>query len=778
MQSIQAGLRSLHTTLRDYIEATYHVRAPSLVARRKALLGEPGVIFQDPYLESTPRYRTGKPFASMPGLPPAALAAYEVLSKEQDGAPRLVFDPPYQHQFESVRQGLVGGRNLVIMTGTGSGKTEAFLLPILGALARQAQADPGSFDKQAMRALILYPMNALVNDQLGRLRRMFGDHRIVNLFRAWGTRPPRFARYTSRTPYPGLRTPTKDSNRLGAFRDFFVALEERAHDDGSPGQEEALRLIGELKSRGKWPAKPSLRAWFGEKGARWQDTAGTFVRAVTQPEDSELLTRHEVQIAPPDLLVTNYSMLEYMLLRPIERMIFDRTREWLEQRPEEKFLVVLDEAHLYRGTAGAEVGLLMRRLRDRLGIPAERLQFICSTASFHDRGYAPDFGAQLTGSRAESVSAITASLALRPNAGAGTAADAQALASLDLDEYYAAGTDVEKRKTVKAFLCHRGVASDSPTDVALHRALADFRPMSQLVNTTMQEAVPVRELAHRLFPAVEEKIAERAVTALIALGASARETENSLGLLACRAHAFFRGLPGLWACLNPECAEVPESEWDGICGRLYSQPRDRCNCGALVFEFFTCRNCGAAYARAYTPDVEAPDVLWRDEGEGFRAGGEQAAPLRPLDILLEVPQDQGQVEPADLDLDAGIINPEVLGNRSRTVHLRGDRATPVGESSEEDTPGQERHGLFVPCAVCGTGATFGGSSVQDHQTTGDQPFLTLVTRQIQLQPPTASPSRFAPLQGRKVLTFSTRVKSQLGLPRISRCTRHRIPFGR
>ena len=428
-------------------------------------------------------------------------------------------------------------------------------------------------------------MNALVNDQLGRLRRLLGDRRIVDLFREWGTRPPRFARYTSRTPYPGLRTPSKDSTKLSAFRDFFVALEERAHNGSSPGQEEARRLISDLKSRGKWPAKPSLRAWFGKKGGRWQDGARTFVRAMTQPDDSELLTRHEVQVAPPDLLVTNYSMLEYTLLRPIERTIFDRTREWLERRPEEKFLVVLDEAHLYRGTAGAEVGLLMRRLRDRLGIPVERLQVICSTASFHDHGYAPDFGAQLTGVRAESFSAITASLALRHGAGAGSAADAQVLASLDLDRYYAAFTDSDRREAVRAFLAHRDIVLEPSADVALHRALSDFPPMSQLVNTTMQKAVRIRELAALLFPQADEEVAERAVTALMALGSSAREAENGLGLLACRAHAFFRGLPGLWACLDPDCPEVPENHRDGICGRLYSQPRDRCTCGARVLEF-------------------------------------------------------------------------------------------------------------------------------------------------------------------------------------------------
>jgi ATP-dependent helicase YprA (DUF1998 family) len=80
---------------------------------------------------------------------------------------------------------------------------------------------------------------------------------------------------------------------------------------------------------------------------------------VTLPEDPELLTRHEVHEAPPDILVTNYSMLEYMLMRPLERPVFDSTRLWLDQNPDERFLLVIDEAHLYRGAAGAEVALLI-----------------------------------------------------------------------------------------------------------------------------------------------------------------------------------------------------------------------------------------------------------------------------------------------------------------------------------------------------------------------------------------------------------------------------------
>ena len=368
MQTTQEAINQLHGALRDYIEATYHISAKSLVDRRKDLLQRPGVIHQVPYLESTPRYQTGERFSDMDDLDPAALRAYLAVAESQGDLPRLIYDPPYKHQSQAVRSTLIEGRNLVIMTGTGSGKTESFLLPILGRLAREADTSPQNFATQpAVRALLLYPMNALVNDQLGRLRALFGDPRIVALFKGWANRPPRFARYTSRTPYAGLRTARKDSSKFSAFDDFFVDIERRSNDPTADDQADAKRLMRALKDRGKWPAKPDLAAWFGEKGTRWQDPAtGAFVRAVTLPDDTELLTRHEVHAAPPDLLVTNYSMLEYMMMRPIERSIFDMTRTYFELNPSERFLVVLDEAHLYRGAGGAEVGLLLRRLRDRL----------------------------------------------------------------------------------------------------------------------------------------------------------------------------------------------------------------------------------------------------------------------------------------------------------------------------------------------------------------------------------------------------------------------------
>ena len=454
IQTIQGTIKQLHGSLRDYIEATYHISSPALIEQRKELLDRAGVIYQIPYIESTPRYQSGERFSAIKGLPSAALNAYTALSTRAGDLPALLYDPPYKHQSEAIRRTLVDEKNLLVMTGTGSGKTESFLLPILGKFAREAEKNPASFrDQTAVRALILYPMNALVNDQLGRLRSLFGDPRTVALFQKWADRPARFARYTSRTPYAGIRTREKDSVRLKAFDDFYVEVQRLAQGPVSDEQKQAKALLEELKARGKWPAKPDLLAWFGDKGTDWQDRkTRAFRRAVTLRGDVELLTRHEVQVAPPDLLVTNYSMLEYMLMRPIERPIFDQTRDWLELNPTEKFLIVLDEAHLYRGAAGAEVGLLLRRLRDRLNIPPERLQIICATASFKDADYAPLFGAQLTGVPAHTFVPIQGDFAWRPHAAQGTKRDAEVLAAIDLAAFYSLESDEARAEIVQPLL--------------------------------------------------------------------------------------------------------------------------------------------------------------------------------------------------------------------------------------------------------------------------------------------------------------------------------------
>ena len=73
----------------------------------------------------------------------------------------------------------------------------------------------------------------------------------------------------------------------------------------------------------------------------------------------EMLSRWEMQKSPPDILITNTSMLSTMLVREIDDPIFDQTREWIEHDPDAYFYLVLDELHLQRGTAGTEVSYLL-----------------------------------------------------------------------------------------------------------------------------------------------------------------------------------------------------------------------------------------------------------------------------------------------------------------------------------------------------------------------------------------------------------------------------------
>ena len=292
------SVASIGTALQDYIEATYHIGHPSLVAQRRELLEEEGVLFRAPYIESTPRYTAGTAFADL-DIPAAAKALFAEMTRPAAGEEPLLHDPPYTHQAGAVEATTRDRLSLVITTGTGSGKTESFLLPILAKLAIESQRS-SAFATPAVRAILLYPMNALVNDQLGRLRLLFGNERVAVVPSQRGADGPRGLRATPAAPsIPACGRRRRTQRRLNSIETFYIALLEQAADPHSAQHEHAKRLFGEpLQSRGKWPSKPDLQRWYGKKGQRWQ-REGEFVRAVLRPEDAELLTRHEVLAQSP-----------------------------------------------------------------------------------------------------------------------------------------------------------------------------------------------------------------------------------------------------------------------------------------------------------------------------------------------------------------------------------------------------------------------------------------------------------------------------------------------
>ncbi|MHB8766086.1 MAG: DEAD/DEAH box helicase, partial [Deferrisomatales bacterium] len=414
--------------LRTYITSTYHISNPALVELRDELLRRTSAIAQEPYLESTARYAGSRRYQDLRLAPEVA----EVLCWL--GERGVVFDPPYDHQAQALELILNSPfKDLVVTTGTGSGKTETFLLPILGRLVAEAREGQRTFGTRAVRALLLYPMNALVNDQLGRLRVLFGDNSVARWFTDHGGRPMKFARYTGRTLYPGKRK--EDTNkhraRLQSLR-FYLDLENQAASD--PG---ARALISELRKRGKWPAKPptalgeenGVSAWYGT--GHWKDH-DNWRRTIERPEDPELFLRHEAQDGVPDLLVTNYSMLEYMLLRPIERGIFRETADYYQANRDHRLLLILDEAHLYRGAQGTEVAMLIRRLRNRLRLPLEQLQVICTSASFSDSQAARQFAADLAGKPVARFEVISGTKKAASPSGPGDGQVAAALVAVNL----------------------------------------------------------------------------------------------------------------------------------------------------------------------------------------------------------------------------------------------------------------------------------------------------------------------------------------------------------
>ncbi|MDR1925240.1 MAG: DEAD/DEAH box helicase, partial [Planctomycetaceae bacterium] len=350
-QEIENNRKALLT----YIESAYHFSDENLLQQRSELLHQEGIITQRPYIESGAKYRLGKMFAEL-DIDKKIADVLTSLAKS-----KLLFNPPYLHQVEAIEKILSSRKNIIVTTGTGSGKTECFLLPILGRLIEEAPKP--SFKQRAVRTLLLYPMNALVNDQLGRLRVLFGSKTCFDFFKKTTGRPIKFGRYTGRTLFPGLLPNPNDSNfsskmqqKLAGLSFYYKIADRALKNQDEKEQKKASDVIQQLYKKGKFPVKHSATGnpaqgfcdWFGQSGGRWLQN-GKLARTIERADDSELLVRHEMQNTPPDILVTNYSMLEYMLLRPIERNIFSITKSFYQENPDERFILVLDESHLYNG---------------------------------------------------------------------------------------------------------------------------------------------------------------------------------------------------------------------------------------------------------------------------------------------------------------------------------------------------------------------------------------------------------------------------------------------
>ncbi len=470
------------------IEGSYKRYLKTLLAPRDEQLAEAFdaeidsslLLTKGPILEMTPPYETGATCRE--------LIAEGVLDRDFE---RLESSFPldqslYVHQETAIRK-FVTGRNLVVSTGTGSGKTESFLIPIINSLiedSRRGALGPG------VRALLLYPMNALANDQLKRLRKVLASVPDIT-----------FGRYTGET----------SQRSRDAEAEFYQA---------NPG---------------------------------------------VQRLPNELLSREEMQETPPHFLLTNYAMLEYLLLRPADMVLFDGPNAGTWR------FIVMDEAHVYDGAQGSEVALLIRRLKQRVA-PGTNLQCIATSASLNGsvrndpRGEAMEFAQNLFDAKFEYVEGDPS--------------------RQDLVE------PVRKKHTPapnwqltgdQLLGLRSGACALSDVLPAQHaaQALSSERSMVELKEALSTGPVDVRTLRDRLWPG-DEQAAEK-LDALVELGSALRD-DGGHPVLSARYHLFVRATEGAFVSFNQDGPRI-------FLGRHEVDP----DTGRAVFEFGTCQRCGAVH---------------------------------------------------------------------------------------------------------------------------------------------------------------------------------------
>jgi hypothetical protein len=393
---------------------------------------------------------------------------------------------PYVHQLKAWNALLDDTpKSAVITSGTGSGKTECFMLPILEDLIREYEASGGPL--VGVRALFLYPLNALINSQRDRLHAWTAD---------FGS-DIRFCLYNGKT----------------------------------------------------------------------EESAGT-VRKEQKDRPNEILSREELRTHPAPMLMTNATMLEYMLVRQVDAPILEISREQRSLR-----WIVLDEAHTYVGSQAAELALLLRRVVQAFGKRPEEVRFVATSATIADRDAEErlqHYLAGLAGVHADQVVVI-----------GGT----RRVPDLTRDDVvWRSFEDVSSIDAGRELSPARfGALASHPAAAELrHAIVSKGRPLdlNELVQT-VADKLQAKELSEQ----------QREVLGWLDLMSGTREAEDNPPFVKLRVHLFQRMLHGLWACVDKQCSVKSAALGDWPFGNAYVTQRPKCDCGGPVYELAFCDEC-------------------------------------------------------------------------------------------------------------------------------------------------------------------------------------------
>lgn len=506
---IQAA-RTIEASYRNYLATTIHFEDKELQNQLRAILEGRNFLSKGPFLEATPPHTKDATVRD--------LVDQELLNK---GMLSLGgFDPDrqlYVHQVNAIKKALEK-KNYIVVTGTGSGKTECFLLPIINDILEEFS---NSGHKPGVRAMILYPMNALANDQLKRLRTLLERTDIT------------FGRYTGDTL-------EKQSD---------AALAWKADNPG------AKRL------------------------------------------KNEIISREQIRRTPPNILLTNYSMLEYLLLRPQDAPLFEGAfgSSWRH--------IAIDEAHIYSGALGTEIAYLLRRLKARIRCDAgvtPQLQCYATSATIgspEDMPKVAKFAQDIFGEPFEQ--------------GEGAPAVIQSTQSSPVSDLR---DEPWGELPLSAWIGLRKSLIDDPTGKHALAVLATFAPQSEM-DAAMREQSPKLSLGRVLLgesstatlvqktsgglinltdiKAIEEigidaltadDAGVEALSSMIEVLSSAQRSEN-VPILSSRYHSFMRAPEGLYINLFKKRLVAKKTV-----GEPYDEEND-----VPVYEVSVCRRCGQAY---------------------------------------------------------------------------------------------------------------------------------------------------------------------------------------
>ncbi|MBF9052036.1 DEAD/DEAH box helicase [Roseobacter sp. HKCCD9010] len=599
------------------------VRAPRLAEELRQGIGRLDFV-KGPFVETLPDFEKGKSLRDLHGegvLDPA----WQTLAAN---APSIWSRSLHTHQEAAIRR----QENYLVATGTGSGKTESFLFPLVNDILAQ-----GDLQRPGVRAVLVYPLNALANDQLGRIARL--------LFRDLGD--------------PGIT--------LG-------------------------RYTGQVKSRATRPEEitrlrstPSFIESFGEDA---------------DVPDNWLLSRSEMRDSPPHILITNYAMLEHILLLPTNRQLLSSADlRW----------IVLDEIHTYAGAQAIEVSFLLRRLKAHLGIPDGQVRCVGTSASLDPKRKAElaDFASRLFGEPFGGEPAvITSERKVHPSLDRSAApsglsprrwAEANELAETARD-----AVQNDTPMTIEDWNLEADMLNlpelrleDGPSvGDALIERLAGLEEIHQIARRLEGGSIAIETLAREIFP----DAGDDAVPGLVGL--------ISIGVLAVSADAaVFPLLPARYHLISraPDRTGITlrSGAGDNLGSVVIGAERD--DEDRPAYELYVCRNCGEPYVEAWDNGAYLDPVAGGGDrhllrlvpgGMALEEEGEDVDDVDPGQIVYIDPTNGHPMEPDDagavaLEAVTLQVDPEDGGRYMRRCAACNHRSARFNEPVTTVRPGDE-----------------------------------------------------------------------------------------